>query len=228
LLSGSLLAQEQVFDPRDLAGNILWLDGNDVDGDFDPGGSFLEGTRWIDKPTQKNANARQETISNRPTLVTNWPNNLPVVRFDGNDFMDVGPAAYDMLNGVSGATLFAVVMTGTTFSQIVFMISTDQSQRTRKELNPFDTFGTNIAGKGDFGVAGRRLEGYPFQRIEGATAELSSFYQYTGVLDYANSTVELFVNGTSRLFPVVSNLLVGRVQLTAKISDWVQMPRWVI
>ena len=197
LFSGSVLAQVAVVDPRDLAGNVLWLDGNDVDGDFDPGGSFLEGTRWIDKSTQNNANARQETISNRPTLVTNGPNGLSVVRFDGNDFMDVDPAAVDMLNGVGGATLFAVVMTGTISSQRVFMIATDQSQRTRAGLNLFDTFGTNIAGTGDFGVAGRRLDGDPFQRIEGGTVELDNFNQYAGVLDYANSTVELFVNGNS-------------------------------
>ena len=197
LFSGSVLAQVAVVDPRDLAGNVLWLDGNDVDGDFDPGGSFLEGTRWIDKSTQNNANARQETISNRPTLVTNGPNGLSVVRFDGNDFMDVDPAAFDMLNGVGGATLFAVVMTGTISSQRVFMIATDQSQRTRAGLNLFDTFGTNIAETGDFGVAGRRLDGDPFQRIEGGTVELDNFNQYAGVLDYANSTVELFVNGNS-------------------------------
>ena len=197
LFSGSVLAQVAVVDPRDLAGNILWLDGNDVDGDYDPGGSFLEGTRWIDKSTQNNANARQETISNRPTLVLNGPNSLSVVRFDGNDYMDVDPAAFDMLNSASGATLFSVVMTGAVSSQRVFMISTDQSQRTRAGLNLFDNFGTNIAGTGDFGVAGRRLDGDPFQRIEGGTVELGNFYQYAGVLDYANSTVELFVNGNS-------------------------------
>ncbi|MEE8350492.1 MAG: LamG-like jellyroll fold domain-containing protein [Acidobacteriota bacterium] len=197
LFSGSVLAQVALVDPRDLVGNILWLDGNDVDGDYDPEGSFPEGTRWIDKSTQNNANARQETISNRPTIVTNGLNGLSVVRFDGDDYMDVDPAAFDMLNGVSGATLFAVVMTETRFSQRVFMISTDQSQRTRAGLNLFDTFGTNIAGTGNFGVAGRRLDADPFQRIEGGTVELGKFNQYAGVLDYTNSTVELFVNGNS-------------------------------
>jgi len=197
LFSGSVLAQVAVVDPRDLVGNILWLDGNDVDGDYAPGGSFFEGTHWIDKSTQNNADARQETISNRPTLVLIGPNSLSVVRFDGDDYMDVDPAAFDMLNSVSGATLFAVVMTEAVVSQRVFMISTDQSQRTRAGLNLFDTFGTNIAGTGDFGVAGRRLDGDPFQRIEGGTVELGNFNQYAGVLDYANSTVELFVNGNS-------------------------------
>jgi hypothetical protein len=197
LFSASVLAQVAVVDPRDLAGNILWLDGNDVDGDYDPGGSFLEGKRWIDKSTQNNANAGQDIVSNRPTLTLNGPNNLAVVRFDGNDYMDVDSTAFDMLNGASGATLFAVLMTETLSSQRVFMISTDQSQRTRAGLNLFDTFGTNISGTGDFGVAGRRLDEDPFQRIEGGTVELGKFNQYAGVLDYANSTVELFVNGNS-------------------------------
>ena len=48
-VAGTTETSAQITDPRDLSGNVLWLDGSDVDGDFVPGGSFLNGTTWADK-----------------------------------------------------------------------------------------------------------------------------------------------------------------------------------
>ena len=189
------LAQSTLADPRDIVDNVLWLDASDLDGDFKPGGDFVDSTRWMDKSTAKNANARQDNSANRPTLVAHGLNELSVLRFDGNDFMDIDPAAFNMLSNVQGATLFAVVKTDSNSGQRLLMIATNRSAATRAGLNLFDEFGMNIAGKGNFGIAGRRLDVDPFQRIEGGTTTLGQFYQYTGVLDYAHSAVTLYVSG---------------------------------
>jgi hypothetical protein len=186
-----------MVDPREILGNVLWLDGSDVDGDFKPGGSFVGETRWIDKSTAKNAHASQTNPARRPSIVSNGLKNLSVVRFDGNDIMDVDAAAFGMLSNVSGATLFGVVKTEITSGQRVFMIATNRAAATRAGLNLFDRFGTGIArtGEGHFGVAGRRLDSDPFQRIDGGAATLGKFEYYASILDYAKSSIALYVHG---------------------------------
>lgn len=84
------------------------------------GGSFADGTRWIDKSTANNAHAVQANTDNRPSVVSDGLNGMSVVRFDGNDIMDVDSGAFGMLNNVSGATLFGLVKTGVTSGQRVF------------------------------------------------------------------------------------------------------------
>ena len=75
------------------------------------------------------------------------------------------------------------------------MIATNRSAATRAGLNLFDRFGTSLNDTGDFGLAGRRLDSDPFQRIDGGTVVLGEFAYYAGVVDYAGGSVVLFVTG---------------------------------
>ena len=180
-------------DPRDLPGNVLWLDANDVDGDFVAGGEFVEGTTWRDKSTSQNAHFVQSSESNRPQLVTRDGRTL--LRFDGNDFLDAESTALGMLNGVEGATLFGLVSADSTSErgQRLLMVSTGSgSGQTRAGINLFDTFGTSIGGRGDFGAAGRRLDDDSFQRIEGGTKLLGALQQFGAAFNYASGRLNLF------------------------------------
>jgi hypothetical protein len=208
VLAGSAFAQ--INDPRDLEGNVLWLDGSDVDGDFTPGGNFVEGADRADKSLSGNADARQVSASRRPEVTSNALNDRSVVRFDGSDIMDVDSAAFGMLKDVEGATLFGLAMTSDAASQggqRVFMISSGTNAAgTRAGLNLYDTFGTSIGGTGEFGLAGRREDSDPFQRIEGGEVIAGEFALWSGVFDYANGRLALYVNGaTSRPMPTTFN-----------------------
>ena len=101
----------QFNNPRDLSGNVLWLDGADVDGDFVDGGAFANNVTWVDKSTAQNADATQVNMAGRPTVVSSPFNNLTAVEFDGDDFMDVSNAAFGMLRNVAGATMIGVLAT---------------------------------------------------------------------------------------------------------------------
>jgi hypothetical protein len=194
-----LLAAPGIGDPTDLPGTVLWLDADDVDGDFSSGGAFVGGTTWVDKSAAGGAHATQSQDARLPVVVAGVQNGRSVVRFDGsNDFMDIAAGAAGMLNGVDGATVFAVVMSAgsTPQTQRALMISTDISGRTRAGLNLYDGFGTSLGGSGDFGVAGRRLDSDPYQRIEGGTAAFGLFYHFHSTLDYSSGTLSLYSRGT--------------------------------
>ena len=132
----------------------------------------------------------------RPQIIAGAWNGLSALRFDGNDFMDVSPGSFGMLNGVEGATMLAVASTTATSNQRVFMASTGaNSAATRAGVNLFDSFGTSIGGSGDYGAAGRRLDTNPFQRIEGGDITMGELGQYAAIFDYSAGQLELFVDG---------------------------------
>jgi len=215
-----LLALPGIGDPTDLPGNVLWLDGDDVDGDFTSGGSFVGGTTWVDKSSAGNADAAQATAARRPAVVAGALGGRSVVRFDGNnDFMDVATAAAGMLNGVAGATVFGVVMSSgaTPQTQRALMISTDISGRSRAGLNLYDGFGTSLGGSGDFGVAGRRLDTDPYQRIEGGTAAFGGYYHFHTTLDYTAGTLTLYSMG-AQLFSATNFQTPGSASPTNSVS----------
>ncbi len=90
--------------------------------------------------------------------------------------MDISTSALGMLSGVAGGTSFAVA-------------------KTSAGINYFDRFGTSIAGNGDFGLAGRRLDNDSFQRIEGGSVTLNQFSEWAGVFDWAAGSLSLWVDG---------------------------------
>ena len=189
-------SQVTIGDPTDVAGNVVWLDGQDPDGDGVPGGTLLGGgSRWTDKSTSGLADAVQNAPGRRPSLVPAGLNGMSVLRFDGNDYMDLESASFGMLNGVDGATLMAVVATDVTTPQRLFMVATTESQKTRAGINLFDGFGTSLGGSGEFGAAGRRLDSDGFQRIEGGDVVLGEFELFAAVFDYAAGELSLYVDG---------------------------------
>ena len=181
--------------PTELSGNVLWLDGADVNGDGVPGGGFAGGTTWVDRSSAGSADCSQSQAQRRPQVVSGALAGLSVVRFDGNDHMDAAAGSFSMLAGVEGATLFAVVSTQKSGSQRVLMIAANDSKKTRAGVNLFDGFGTSIAGSGDFGAAGRRLDSDPFQRIEGGSLALGEYRHYAALFDYAAGSLSLFAEG---------------------------------
>jgi hypothetical protein len=196
LLFFSAPAMSLAGDPVGVTGNVVWLDASDPDGNGIPGGAFLSGTTWVDKSAAGGASATQLTAARRPQIIPGAWNGLSAVRFDGGDYMDLSAPAFGMLNGVSGATLFAVASTTATSSQRVFMISTGgNSRQTRAGVNLFDSFGTSIGGSGDYGAAGRRLDSDGFQRIEGGTINLGQLEHYAAVFNYAAGNLSLYVDG---------------------------------
>ncbi len=186
-------------DPRSIAGNVLWLDGNDPDGDFISGGDFLDDTTWVDKSSAHNASAIQLSGVTRPAVVTDAYNGLSVVHFDGGDFMDINSAALGMLRNKTGTTVFAVARpTDTTSSRAhrVFMVSTGTgSESTRVGFSFYDTFGTGLAGSGDAALNGRRLDGDSYQRINGGKVSPEKITQWTGAFDFANASLQLYGDG---------------------------------
>lgn len=113
LPSRLVLAPEDDSDPGDpppvlpiTAGLTFHLDASQIAGlsDGDPVAS------WADlSPT--GANVSTGTASEQPTYKTGILNGLPVVRFDGGDFLDAGMTAYQMVNASTGEwTAFAVAL----------------------------------------------------------------------------------------------------------------------
>ena len=132
----------QIDDPRDLAGNVLWLDGADVDGDFVAGGTFVNNETWVDKSSEANADATQDVFMARPTVVASEFNSLTVVDFDGDDFMEVASESFGMLRNVAGATMVGVLttdLTGSDSALRALMVSSGaNSAATRAGINLYD------------------------------------------------------------------------------------------
>ncbi len=186
-------------DPRAIGGNVLWLDASDPDGDFVTGGAFTSGNTWVDKSSAGNASAIQATPGNTPAVVTSGYNGLPVVHFDGNDFMDLDSSALGMLRNKTGSTIFAVARpTQAPSAQAyrVFMVSTGtNSASTRAGFSFYDTFGSGLAGAGDAALNGRRLDADAYQRINGGTATFGTLTQWTGEFDFAHGSLQLYADG---------------------------------
>lgn len=74
-----------IADPTDITGLALWLNAEDITGlvDGDPV------TTWADSSAAGN-DASQTTASAKPTYKTGILNSLPVVRFDGGDYLTCG------------------------------------------------------------------------------------------------------------------------------------------
>lgn len=201
LLASLFPSTAMAGDLADLPGCVLWLDGDDVDGDGVAGGSFVAGTTWVDR-SGNGADAVQATAQRQPLVVPSVWNGRGIVRFDGSDFMDVVPAAFGMLNDVGGATLFAVTSTpGTDTNQRVVMVSNGaNSGQSRAGLALFDQFGTSIGGTGDFGAAGRRLDTDGFQRIAGGSITSGSLQQFSATFNYSAGELSLHADGNLETF----------------------------
>lgn len=189
----------QLVDPRDLSGNVLWLDASDIDGDFQTGGTFVNGTTWVDKSPLQNANAVQASASSRPEVMESAFNGLTSLNFDGDDFLDIDSAAFGMLRNVESATMIGVLTTDLASSnrgmRALMVSSGANSAASRAGINLFDSFGTSIGGEGDFGLAGRRQDSDGFQRIAGGSITQGELSTMTGVFNFQNAELGLYVDG---------------------------------
>lgn len=108
------------FSPADVAGLAGWWKADAITGlvDTDPV------AQWDDE----SGNARhgtQATGGNKPTYRTNILNGLPVVRFDGGDFLDL--AAFTL--GTKAAVFAVVILRNTSGAQFIYEQSSDTDQR---------------------------------------------------------------------------------------------------
>ena len=186
-------------DPRRITGNVLWLDGNDVDGDLVAGGTWLGGQTWVDKSSAGLGDASQASAGARPALAAAGSSGLTLLHFDGDDFLDLAAPSFDMLRNSPGATVFAVARPTQPSAQQAFRVfmasSGASSAATRVGFNFFDGFGTGLGGAGDAGLAGRRLDTDAYQRINGGGASLGALAQWTGEFDFFHARLGLRCDG---------------------------------
>jgi len=211
--------------PLDLSGSVLWLDANDPDGDSNSGGTFFGGTTWVDKSSTGSADAVQGTNANLPSIVPGVANGRQALRFDGSDdFLDIANGG--LLSGKGGATLIAAVApTGSGAQQIMALSAGADTDGIRAGLDVFGEASEVVAGSGDFGIAGRRLDTGATQRIVGGEAEDGKFSIVSGVLDYQNGGAELSVDGqlASRITNFQSSGLSGAADsVTVRVGAGVQ------
>ena len=102
LTSGVLGRKKKVPIPVD--GLVLWLDANQIKGLSDNDDIEI----WEDASVFGN-DAIQSTIGARPKYKTNVLNGLPVVRFDGNNYLNLGqPESLDFAPTVDEFSFFIV------------------------------------------------------------------------------------------------------------------------
>ena len=81
---------ESTYSPSGINGIRLWVDANDVDGNS-VADNLSNGTQishWINKSNNQ-ANASQNVSAKQPTISNFGQSGLSVIRFDGNDFLDL-------------------------------------------------------------------------------------------------------------------------------------------
>ncbi|MFZ5832772.1 MAG: PEP-CTERM sorting domain-containing protein [Planctomycetota bacterium] len=95
--------------PTDLGGVRLWLDASDVDSNGVAGGTYVSGgtATWQDR-SGNNYDVSQASVSSRPTLGTRTLNGLPLMSFDGNDWLYRFDAAG--FTGNPAVTVFALTL----------------------------------------------------------------------------------------------------------------------
>jgi hypothetical protein len=160
------------------------------------GVNYLAGvvSRWEDR-SGSGRHLTQATLSKRPAFITNVLNGKPGILFDGvDDFLSM-LTGLNIFQNVSGATMFAVIKTGTlsTSSQILIQASNGLvAENVRAALV--------VAGSSTpkaIRVAGRRLDSDSSVTVEDSTGlSDNTGYVATGILDYANSNAYVYRNGT--------------------------------
>jgi hypothetical protein len=137
-------------------------------------------------------NATQATSTQQPAIVANGLNGRQVRRFDGTDDFLSLTTGLGILRNVSGATVIAVYkwIANPPFSKSVFFVSTSTSTEPSRYF-----MGGGIA-QGKLLVGGRRLDSDSFARCDSSADNTNSFFIHSGVMDYANSDLFQYVNGT--------------------------------
>lgn len=147
---------------------------------------------WADR-SGNGWDATQATGANRPTFRVNQFGEAGGVRFDGSNDSLGSTGAVGLLNNVSGGTLLGVWRgTAGNASAIVLFFSRNSSNaQARAQIQT-----TNPSGTTHYAAGGRRLDADGFQNITSSAAYSNNrALIHTGVFDYANSDLFLFLDG---------------------------------
>jgi hypothetical protein len=186
------------FNVKDFA-PALWLDAADSNTLYDAvsGGALVAAggavARWEDK-SGNGRHATQATLGNRPTRTVGAQNTRDVLRFDGtNDFLQI-LTGLNMLRNVAGATVFCVwkynVVPISGNFVAPFVVSNGTVLGTGRL-----SMGTNLGTTKIF-AGGRRLDADALQRVDSIIDVNTTPFVQTAVLDYANSDIFQFINGS--------------------------------
>jgi hypothetical protein len=155
--------------------------------------NYLAGvvSRWADR-SGNTRHFTQATLSKRPAYISGVLNGKPGIYFDGvDDFLSM-LTGLDILQNVSGATMFAVIKTGTVSASAthILQVSTNTSSDfTRASI--LHTGTTKLLS-----VGGRRLDADSVATVSDSSGLADSTgYVATGLIDYANSNAYIYKNG---------------------------------
>lgn len=177
---------EGPFTPASLSGLALWLDASDPKSALTDENGYV--AHWLDKSTQDN-HAHQPVAAQRPALVADALNGLPVVRFDRvNDYLDLPhQSSLSLVSSVPGFTVFAVANAPANATQMIIGFSTTAGNLPRFSFLKSVSYGGASVGT-------RRLDGDFFTQIGGEP--LGEEYQLlVGCADYVNGLLTLRQNG---------------------------------
>jgi len=123
----------------------VWLDASDA-GTISLNGATV--SKWMDK-SGNNRNLTQTSTLFQPTYVANALNSKPVLRFDGNDFLDFSSQLFP---GNSARTIIAVIKKDSNSAMPIYSDSTGGVQRFDFRTNGLaDSASTTIPFSADIG-----------------------------------------------------------------------------
>lgn len=142
--------------------------------------------RWANKGG-RSSDVFQDDAALRPSLVENAYNGRPTIRFSNSRMRSEETTAF---SGVGGATICAVTRYTAirAFAQHIVNVSPVGSPQSRMLLA--------VRPNSGYGVGGRRLDADAFQTTIDTTNRTNQLAVVSGVLDYQNRVVELWVNGS--------------------------------
>jgi hypothetical protein len=186
------------FNPLSLS-PALWLDASDSNTLYDAttGGALVGAGGTVARWEDKSGNARhatQATLANRPLRTTAAQGGKDALTFDGsNDFLQI-LTGLNMLRNVTGTTVFCVwkynVVPISGNFVAPFIVSNGTVLGTARL-----SMGTNLGTTKIF-AGGRRLDADALQRIDSIIDVNTTPFVQTAVLDYANSDIFQFINGS--------------------------------
>ncbi|MGA0851677.1 MAG: hypothetical protein ACO3QM_06535, partial [Candidatus Nanopelagicaceae bacterium] len=188
----------KLWRPSDLGADLaLWLDAEDTDS-ITLNGSTV--SQWSDK-SGNGRNATQATATNQPTYLPTGFNGKPTLETDGNDVLELG--ATSLGRNVSGITcaIVGVHPSGLTFASNAneLYISTGSSiTSTRFAFTPNPTAST----ANRYAIAGRRLDGDPYQTVSSSTDSLANRgnqWIRVGQAAYSDGVANHWTDGTQDL-----------------------------
>jgi hypothetical protein len=174
----------QGFDPRQLQKVQLWLDASKTKTVLRDESNKVY--KWLDRSGFNN-HATQGTPSNQPTWLDNQLNGLPVLDFNGSNFLVLPTGMYSLANGPN--TVFAVVKrNNTTGLQLIFGLA--EAGVTRLDLRYTATAGQIYYQSRAASTSGINLGSIAdtsFGILHGRRSGVTQAISYNGSIEVSNS-----------------------------------------